>query len=103
MITGSVIQFPDRSATAAELRRLADQIETGFVVAFRASMQMNGIGRFEMTTSDEPHPDAPPDVEPLEPTPAETPAAKAAEAELDHKEDPGVDMYLDAEHLKRRP
>ena len=102
-INGPVVHCPSRSATAEELRRLADQVESGYAVAFRASMQMNGLGMFEKTTSDEPHPDAPPDVEPFDPVPtaADSPRAKREAAEA--KEDPSAEAFMDLDHLKGRP
>lgn len=67
----------DREGTIRELKEIIEGLESGYVAAFQAFLDVNGIGRILKTTTEEAHPMAKRFmVDEPEPTPPTAPGRK---------------------------
>lgn len=58
LVAGKVVAL-DREGTIRALRELADEVESGYVAAFRIELEVSGVGGVRKTTIEERHPLAP--------------------------------------------
>jgi hypothetical protein len=55
LVSGKTIQL-DREGTIRTLRELADEVESGYVAAFKVKLEPSGLGSVQKTTAEERHP-----------------------------------------------